>query len=94
MNLDDLKKRVNETAQSVLQSEQVQRVMNDERFQSAVASAVDVGRQARDEVQLLGEQLRDLIAQQNEGPASDDTADLKRELDAIRERATDEARDA
>ena len=85
MNLDDLKKRLSDTAQSVLESEQVQRVMSDERVQSAVASAIEVGRQAREEVEVLGGQLRDLVAQQGSGPAADDTAELKRELDEIRD---------
>ncbi len=82
MDVNMLKNRMAESAARVLGHPRAQEILADERVQRAVTTAFEVGQQARQELRQVREQVEQLIDARQTGPASDDTRDLKDELDA------------
>ncbi|MFT4703191.1 MAG: putative aminopeptidase [Bradymonadia bacterium] len=84
MAWNSIKRRLTDSAAKALASEQVQRVLNDDRFRQAVDSTLDASRAAREEFANVRTQVEDTLDAMNAGPAVDDTTALKAELDVLR----------
>lgn len=81
MDVNQIKTRMAEQAARVLGHPKAQELLADERVQRAVSTAFEVGQQARHELRQARLQVEQLIEARQSGPASDDTRDLKDDLD-------------
>lgn len=85
VDIKDIKDRVNDAAERVLQTETARNVLADTRVQRALVQALRLGSQIRAEAKSLGREMRQ-IRSAIRGPETvdDDLATLKRELDGRR----------
>ena len=74
------RERAVDAAMKLLQNENVQRAMNDERVQNAISSAVQRGGQLRSELGTLKKR----VAAEFDLATEDDLREMKAELDRLR----------
>jgi hypothetical protein len=84
---NDLEARLRRATAKVLQSDTARNLLTDARVRRAMSMAVDAGRQVSREAAIFGRELaRAAEALRGPGTVSDDLADLKAQLDRLRNR--------